>query len=99
MAIDVEIQDERGEALARYGGPPLGLQFLKLAPPQSACFRFIVPWGDATFNEEQIKVLLAELRHASANTTNSERLRELGALVEFIGGATGPHVYVKFIGD
>src|SRR5438105_6150103 len=99
MSIDVEIQDAQGRALAHYDGPPLGLQFLKLAPPQSACFRFIVPWGDATFNEEQIKVLLAELCDATANTTDATRLRELRALTQFIEGATGVHVYVKFIGD
>jgi len=55
MAIDVEIQDECGTTLARYDGPPIGLQLLKLAPAKSVCFRFIVPWGDATFNQEQIK--------------------------------------------
>ena len=52
MAIDVEIQDGRGHTVARYEGPQLGHQFTKLAPPDSACFRFIVPWGDATFNQE-----------------------------------------------
>ncbi len=99
MSIDVEIQDEQGRALAHYDGPPLGLQFLKLAPPQSTCFRFIVPWGDATFNAEQIKVLLTELRGATANTTHVTRLRELRALTQFIEGTTGVHAYVKFIGD
>ena len=99
MSIDVEIQDEQGRALARYDGPPLGLNFLKLAPPQTACFRFIVPWGDTTFNEEQIEVLLAELRDATTNTTSAIRLRELRELIQFIEGASGVHVYVKFIGD
>lgn len=99
MAIDVEIQDEHGGTLAQYSAPPLGLPFLKLAPPGSACFRFIVPWGDTTFNEEQIKVLLGELRDAAANTDNPTRQRELKSVIEFIEGATGVHVYVKFIGD
>ena len=99
MAIDVHIQDESGVSLARYAGPPLGLPFLKLAPAQSACFRFIVPWGDATFNEEQIEVLRAELQDAARRTTDAQRLRELHALSEFLEQATGVHVYVKFIGD
>jgi hypothetical protein len=99
MSIDVEIQDEQGLALARYDGPPLGLQFLKLATPKTACFRFIVPWGDTTFNEEQIEVLLSELREATTNTTNPTRLRELSKLIQFVEGATGVHVYLKFIGD
>jgi len=41
MAIDVEIQDEEGLTIARYDGPPLGIEFIKLAPLSSACFRFI----------------------------------------------------------
>jgi hypothetical protein len=99
MSIDVEIQDEQGGALARYEGPALGLQFCRLAQPQSACFRFIVPWGDTTFNQEQIQVLLAELRDAISNTNDAKRLSELRAVTEFIEGASGVHVYVKFIGD
>ena len=99
MAIDVEIQDEKGNRLASYDGPPLGTQLLKLAPAKSVCFRFIVPWGDTTFNEEQIKVLQDELDEAMTNTTDAERLRELKAITSFIKEATGAHVYVKFIGD
>ena len=81
-----------------YDGPPLGLAFTKLAPPGSACFRFIVPWGDATFNEEQIKVLKGEL-HDAAKDCHQSRLAELKALSSFLEGAVGVHVYVKFIGD
>jgi len=99
MAIDVEIQNESGCTLARYKGPALGLPFVKLAPPDSACFRFIVPWGDTTFNEEQIKVLLSELHSVKSNTEHPTRLYELQVLIEFIQGATGVHTYVKFIGD
>lgn len=98
MAIDVEIQDEQGLTLARYDGPPLGHQFTKLAPPGSACFRFIVPWGDATFNHEQIKVLKGELQEVAMNCPQT-RMAELKALSAFLGTAVGPHVYVKFIGD
>jgi hypothetical protein len=99
VAIDVHIQDESGNTIAQYEGPPLGLHFLKLAPASSACFRFIVPWGDATFNEEQTRVLKSELQDAASRTTEPARLRELRALQEFLAGASGAHTYVKFIGD
>ena len=99
MSIDVEIQDEQGRTLARYDGPALGLQFLKLAPPDSSCFRFILPWADTTFNEEQVKVLVNELRDAINNTESPSRRSELSSLVRFIEGAVGVHTYVKFIGD
>ena len=99
MSIDVEIQDERGHTLSRYDGPALGLPFVRLAPADSACMRFIVPWGDATFNEAQIEVLKEELQVAAKRTQDSRRLLELHALSSFVEGATGVHVYLKFIGD
>jgi hypothetical protein len=98
MAIDVEIQDENGVCIARYDGPQLGHQFTKLAPPGSACFRFILPWADAIFNEKQIKVLKDELQDAAKDCPPA-RLAELKSLSSFLEGAAGPHVYVKFIGD
>ena len=98
MAIDVEIQDENGACIARYDGPPLRHQFTALAPPESACFRFILPWADATFNEEQIKVLKDEIRSAASDCPPA-RLGELQALSSFLEGASGAHTYVKFIGD
>jgi hypothetical protein len=99
MAIDVVIQDESGGTIARYKGPPLGLAFLKLAPANGACFRFIVPWGDTTFNEEQIKELRAELEAVARLNKDEARHRELKALLEFLEAAGGVHTYVKFIGD
>ncbi len=99
MSIDVEIQDEDGNTISRYDGPALGLPFTRLAPTDSACLRFIDPWGDATFNQAQIEVLKGELRIAAKRTEEPRRLSELEALVSFVEGATGAHVYLKFIGD
>lgn len=99
MSINVEIQDERGRTISRYDGPTLGLPFVRLAPADGACMRFIIPWGDVTFNEAQIEVLKGELRVAAKRTEDSRRLSELEALSSFVEGATGAHVYLKFIGD
>jgi hypothetical protein len=95
----VEIQDENGETLSRYDGPTLGLPFVKLAPAGSVCMRFIDPWGDATFNQAQIEALRQELRVAAEATDDSRRLLELQSLSSFLDGASGVHVYVKFLGD
>ena len=99
MSIDVEIQDEDGNTISRYDGPALGLPFARLASTDSACFRFIDPWGDATFNQAQIEVLTGELQAAAKLTEDSRRLLELHALSSFVEGAHGVHVYLKFIGD
>ena len=61
--------------------------------------RFIDPCGDATFNQAQIEVLKDELPFAVKRTEDSRRLSELEALSSFVEGATGVHVYLKFIGD
>jgi len=99
MPIDVQIQDELGGVIAQYEGPPLGPALLKLAPAGGACFRFILPWADTTFNQHQITELKAELTDVTSRTTDVARLRELKALIEFLGLANGAHTYVKFIGD
>ena len=99
MSIDVEIQDEEGRTISRYDGPTLGLPFVKLAPAEGACMRFIDPCGDVSFNQAQIEVLKGELRFAAKRTEDSRRLSELEALSSFVEGATGVHVYLKFIGD
>ena len=99
MAIEVEIQDGEGNLLMRYDGPSLGLPFVKLAPSQSTCFRFILPWSDTTFNEAQIQILKDEIREVASKTDNSNRLNELTALTSFLERAVGAHFYVKFLGD
>lgn len=99
MAIDIQIQDENGNALATYAGPLIGSPFLKLAPVCGACLRFVLPWADVTFNSEQIKELRGELLQVMRNAREPERIREAKALIEFIEGAQGTHTYVKFIGD
>ena len=90
MPIDVEWQDELGKVLARYGGPLLTAGVIWKAKPTSVCLRFVDPYGDTTFNQLQIDLLLDELK-------------ELGAepeLIAFVEQARGQmHTYVKFIGD
>jgi len=100
MPIDIEIQDERGGTIARYDGPFIGLGFVELASQESTCFRFIDPWGDTTFNQAQIEVLLEELTNVLARTTDSQRRKELEAVIDFVKRASNSvHTYVKFIGD
>lgn len=99
MSIDIEIHDAQGRTLARYDGPALGLPFLRLASPGSTCFRFIAPWADTTFNQEQIKVLLDELRDALDRTEHPPRQAELKSVIGFVEEAARVRAYVKFTGD
>jgi hypothetical protein len=100
MAIDVEWQDERGETLARYGGPPIGPRVWQLFPGSGACLRFIDPAGDSVFNQAQIEVLAGELDALIAGASQRMAVPELVALREFVEAARRQvHTYLKFIGD
>src|SRR6187200_68234 len=98
MAIDVEWQDERGRPLARYAGPPLDERLLQQAPGDSACLRFIDPYGDTTFNSMQVAVLEKELSALSA--TAGEAAEQARSLLQFVKQFEKRlHSYLKFIGD
>ena len=99
MAIDVEWQNELGETLARYDGPDLEASFVEAAPSSSVCLRFIDPWGDTTFNQQQLKSLISELEAVASGSAKSHRL-VASALLRFVAQARDQvHTYVKFIGD
>lgn len=94
--VTVEWQDEEGTVLCRYDGPALTLQILESLPPESFCLRFIDPYGDTTFNQLQIGVLVEELS-VWANTDPAPAIRHLLQFATLTQGET--HTYLKFIGD
>ena len=100
MPIRVELQDERGGTIGLYLGPHLDLGFVESASQETSCFRFIDPWGDTTFNQEQIPVLIAEFKAEALKTSDLASRIRLDALIDFVEGARDSmHTYVKFIGD
>ena len=69
---------------------------------ESFCLRFIDPYGDTTFNQLQIPVLVSELRSLleSDHCQTHEKLREFEGVVSFIEKARDQvHTYIKFYGD
>jgi hypothetical protein len=81
--IVVEWQNERGGCEARYSGPSIGSRLCELAPLNSACLRFIVPYADTTFNFAQVEVLemeLAEMARTAknANVVTTEAFLDVG---------------------
>jgi hypothetical protein len=68
-----------------------------LAP---TCLRFVDPWGDTTFNQSQIPVLLAELRAVASATVQPELNAHIEQLVDLVEQSVEQmHTYIKFIGD
>jgi hypothetical protein len=75
MGIDVELQDERGSTLARVGDP--GSVLVQVLPDENdasfVCLRFIDPYGDTTFNQHQVRVLIGELERVKQSASVKAR--------------------------
>jgi len=98
--IAIEIQDEHGGRIEEFSDP--GAIYL-LAGSEAvrctACLRFIDPYGDTTFNQYQLSVLIDECVERLAHLEGAERVRA-ERLVSFLRQGVGRvHTYVKFIGD
>jgi hypothetical protein len=99
MPFSVEIQDEQGRREKEPWWHPRSTELLVRQDATTCCLRFMDPYGDTTFNQAQLSILLAELERAS-NAVDSEGQRLIADLCQFIGQAVGQvHTYVKFIGD
>lgn len=101
-------EDEQGRTIeAHLDG--IYLIFEMMAPgdlegplKETFCLQFIDPYGDTTFNQMQIPVLISELRSLleSEHCQAHEKLREFESVVSFIEKARlQTHTYIKFYGD
>jgi hypothetical protein len=99
VPIAVEWQDERGSTLTKYAGPPVTWPLVELAGQTTTCLRFIDPYGDTTFNRQQVPVLIHELETLDS-TRSASQGPVVQALLAFLRQGQGQvHHYVKFIGD
>jgi len=95
----VELQDERGRTLARYDGPAVTRALVERADPASVCVRFIDPYGNTTFNQLQLPILVRELEALESRTRDGQA-QVVRALLAFLHQASDRvHAYVTFIGD
>lgn len=101
MGIDAKLQTEDGRTLQEVFDPEDMLQ--RLIPfnnETSVCLRFVDPYGDTTFNQLQIPVLIKELQEAIQNSKDSEAKKHGNKVLELTKKAKDePHFYVKFVGD
>lgn len=67
---------------------------------ETKCLQFIDAWGDTTFNQHQISVLIDELKSTLPLCQDEEKRKEFERVIEFIKKADGEtHTYIKFWGD
>ncbi len=98
--IDVRRQDERGNELARYMDAAVVSEILGQADPDGRCLAFIDPYGDTTFNQLQLPVLLREMQLVRDQLPDGELRSRADDLMKFLRLALDEvHTYIKFIGD
>jgi hypothetical protein len=100
MPLSVQIEDESGRRAAERWWHPRSTQLLVGAHPGTCCLRFLDPYGDTVFNQEQLPVLLAELRALRQRAPDPEGATMLDDLLRYLEAATEQvHTYVRFVGD
>ncbi len=102
MSIDIFWETERGEILEKcptwfnpwnYMDHPEELQ-------KTCCLRFIDEYGDTTFNQYQLPILIEELESILPRSKDSAAKESLESVIAFIKKVDGRvHTYVKFVGD
>ena len=66
----------------------------------TCCLRFIDAYGNTTFNQSQIPVLIGELESLLPKSKNPGARDSLESLLTFVRKAEGNvHTYIKFNGD
>jgi hypothetical protein len=98
QSIGVEIQDEEGRPIERFGDSQIVLELIEQDVRHTTCLRFIDQYGDTTINQLQLPVLLAEVEEVGKRLPPESRLR-LRGFAQFLVRAQEVHHYVKFIGD
>ncbi len=100
-------EDENGKKIEEFTQQNFGLIFEmislldeKAALQETKCLRFIDAWGDTTFNQYQIPVLIDELKSSLSLFRDEEKRTEFEKIIEFIQKAKGETLtYIKFWGD
>ncbi len=102
MGIDVRTEDERGRVIKELPDPQSLLPRLlrQLNGKESACVRFIDPYGDTYFNQLQMPVLLQELRAVVDACSDQDAKVHGEAVIALVESANNKvHTYVRFTGD
>lgn len=100
MSIRVEVRDENGNSEGPTWWHARSTELVCQDDPNTVCLRFIDPYGDTTFNQLQLPVLIEELRALESAAPDTEAKQVLSDLVAHVQTASqSVHTYVTFIGD
>jgi hypothetical protein len=102
MGIDAILRTETQEELASVPDPGMVLSRAATSGrfSETCLLKYLVPWGDAVFNQAQAPDLRDDIRSLTAGNLGSplsDHLLGIQALVEKLASET--HSYLWFIGD
>jgi hypothetical protein len=101
MGIEVQLRREGGDVIEAVGDPQMVLsRVAQRSFSETRLLRYLVPWGDAVFNQAQASDLANDIRmvkNANAGTPLFQLLSEIEPLVEKLSRET--HLYLWFVGD
>ncbi len=102
MGINAVLQTETQEEIASVLDPHMVLSRATTSGKfsETRLLRYLVPWGDAVFNQAQAPDLRDDIRvlvEGNVGSPLSKHLDEIRALVEQLASET--HSYLWFIGD
>ena len=102
MGVDLRWEDEDGKLIDEILDPKMCISHLVLKTDLAGatCLRFIDPYGDTTFNQNQIPILIEELKATSERVQDNGIREHLRRIIELAETSRGQlHTYLKFYGD
>ena len=102
MGIDVQLRAEDGKVLAEVGDEKSLLSRAATNGLLSSkrLLRYLVPWGDAIFNQAQSDDLFLDVREIIKDQNNkeiTELMKKIEPLIDRLHNET--HTYLWFVGD
>ena len=102
MGVDLRWEDEHGKQIGEVPDPQMCVSHLVLSIDLvgTICLRFIDPYGDTTFNQLQIPILIEELKYIVKKVSDNRIKDHLSQVIRLAEKSRGEiHTYLKFYGD
>ena len=101
MGIEVQLRTAQGDIVGEVADPKMLLtRATGSILPQTRLLKYLVPWGDAVFNQAQAEDLKRDIHDVlstHANTPLGAMLSDVMHLVEQL--SSDAHLYLWFVGD
>lgn len=65
----------------------------------TTCLRFVDPYGDTTFNQGQIPVLIDETERLYASVKDPSARDQIARMLTLMRKSKRVHTYLRFVGD